>query len=55
MIKNLIGIYSLLDSKDKNKRELVKNHLINEGIGATVYYDPPIHKTPYYNNFIFFL
>ena len=27
--------------KDKNKRELVKNHLINEGIGATVYYDPP--------------
>jgi perosamine synthetase len=37
--------------KDKNKRELVKNHLINEGIGATVYYDPPVHKTPYYKDF----
>ncbi len=38
--------------KDKNKRELVKNHLINEGIGATVYYDPPVHKTPYYKDFV---
>jgi perosamine synthetase len=37
--------------KDQNKRELVKNHLINEGIGATVYYDPPVHKTPYYKDF----
>jgi perosamine synthetase len=37
--------------KDKNKRELIKNHLINEGIGATVYYDPPVHKTPYYKDF----
>lgn len=36
--------------KDKNQRDLVKNHLINEGIGATVYYDPPVHKAPYYNN-----
>ena len=36
--------------KDQNKRELIKNHLINEGIGATIYYDPPVHKTPYYNN-----
>ncbi len=37
--------------KDKNKRDLVKNHLINEGIGAVVYYDPPVHKTPYYEDF----
>jgi dTDP-4-amino-4,6-dideoxygalactose transaminase len=36
--------------KDKNHRNLVKDHLINDGIGATVYYDPPVHKTPYYNN-----
>jgi dTDP-4-amino-4,6-dideoxygalactose transaminase len=31
-------------------REIVKDHLISEGIGATVYYDPPVHKTPYYKN-----
>ena len=31
-------------------REIVKDHLISEGIGATVYYDPPVHKTPYYQN-----
>jgi perosamine synthetase len=37
--------------KNKDQRELVKNHLINEGIGVTVYYDPPVHKTPYYNDF----
>jgi perosamine synthetase len=36
--------------KDENKRELVKNHLINEGISAVVYYDPPVHKTPYYHS-----
>jgi perosamine synthetase len=36
--------------KDKDKRELVKNHLIKEGISAVVYYDPPVHKTPYYNS-----
>ena len=27
---------------------MIKNKLIQEGIGATIYYDPPIHKTPYY-------
>jgi perosamine synthetase len=29
-------------------RNRVKNHLNSEGIGATVYYNPPVHKTPYY-------
>ena len=29
-------------------REQIKNHLNDEGIGATVYYNPPVHKTPYY-------
>lgn len=29
-------------------RNRVKNHLNAEGIGATVYYNPPVHKTPYY-------
>jgi perosamine synthetase len=35
---------------DNDKRDLVKNHLLEEGIGATVYYDPPVHKTPYYQD-----
>jgi perosamine synthetase len=39
--------------KDENVRELVKNRLLNEGIGAVVYYDPPVHKTPYYAGFEF--
>jgi dTDP-4-amino-4,6-dideoxygalactose transaminase len=26
--------------------------LLNEnGIGATIYYDPPVHQTPYYSKF----
>ena len=36
--------------KENSQRELIKNNLIEEEIGATVYYDPPIHKTPYYNH-----
>lgn len=34
--------------KENSHRELVKNNLLKVGIGATVYYDPPVHKTPYY-------
>ena len=37
--------------KDKNNRDLIKNHLTNEGIGAVVYYDPPVHETPFYQRF----
>ena len=37
--------------KDKNNRDLIKNHLTNEGIGALVYYDPPVHETPFYEDF----
>ncbi len=37
--------------KEANKRELLRNRMISEGIGATVYYDPPVHKTPYYKEF----
>jgi dTDP-4-amino-4,6-dideoxygalactose transaminase len=36
--------------KDNSHRELVKDNLLKAGIGATVYYDPPVHKTPYYDN-----
>lgn len=29
-------------------REEAKKHLAEQGIGAAVYYDPPVHLTPYY-------
>lgn len=32
-------------------REKVKKFLNDNGIGATVYYDPPVHQTPYYSRF----
>ena len=31
-------------------RERIKRALNNKGIGATVYYETPVHKTPYYRN-----
>jgi perosamine synthetase len=32
-----------------NKRDEIKSNLHKNGIGATVYYDPPVHMTPYYS------
>ena len=29
-------------------RDKAKNAMAADGVGATVYYDPPVHKTPYY-------
>lgn len=37
---------ALNDSRDK-----VKKFLNNSGIGATIYYDPPVHHTPFYSKF----
>ena len=31
-------------------RDKAKNAMISDGVGATIYYDPPVHKTPYYMN-----
>jgi len=32
-------------------RDKIKKFLNENGIGATVYYDPPVHQTPYYSKF----
>jgi perosamine synthetase len=32
-----------------NYRDRVKKLLNKSGIGATIYYDPPVHQTPYYS------
>lgn len=34
-----------------NYRNKVKKLLNENGIGATIYYDPPVHQTPYYSKF----
>ena len=34
-----------------NYRDKVKKFLNDNGIGATIYYDPPVHQTPYYSKF----
>ena len=34
-----------------NFRDRVKKLLNDNGIGATIYYDPPVHQTPYYSKF----
>ena len=36
--------------EDSRLREKIKEKMLNDGIGATVYYDPPVHKTPYYRH-----
>src|ERR671918_1172200 len=35
-----------------NIRDKIKDKLIKNKIGATVYYNPPVHKTPYYEKMI---
>jgi perosamine synthetase len=37
---------------EKNNRDTIKDKMIKDKIGATVYYDPPVHKTPYYEKMI---
>jgi perosamine synthetase len=38
--------------ENKNTRDRIKEKMINDKIGVTVYYDPPVHKTPYYQKVI---
>ena len=40
-------LYTVAFQKD-DLREKVQQALTSEKIGATVYYNPPVHKTPYY-------
>jgi dTDP-4-amino-4,6-dideoxygalactose transaminase len=36
----------------KNNRDMIKDRLVQNNIGATVYYAPPVHKTPYYQKMV---
>jgi dTDP-4-amino-4,6-dideoxygalactose transaminase len=48
-------LYTLgfIGTKDSILREHIKKKLIENGIGVAVYYDPPVHLTPYYLQFGF--
>lgn len=39
------------NSNNINLRDYIKKKLIENGIGVAVYYDPPVHKTPFYQKF----
>jgi dTDP-4-amino-4,6-dideoxygalactose transaminase len=43
-------LYTIAFQKEST-RDRIQQALIREGIGVTVYYNPPVHKTPYYANF----
>lgn len=45
--KNNWYLYTI-QLNNRAQRERVKTELAKEGIGSAVYYDPPVHKTPYY-------
>lgn len=36
--------------QNESTRDRIQQALIHEGIAATIYYAPPVHKTPYYSN-----
>jgi dTDP-4-amino-4,6-dideoxygalactose transaminase len=46
-------LYTLAFNKSDNinLRDYIKKKLIENGIGVAVYYDPPVHKTPFYERF----
>ena len=46
-------LYTLAFNNSNNitLRDHIKKKLIENGIGAAVYYDPPVHKTPFYQKF----
>jgi perosamine synthetase len=41
-------LYTIAITKDNLRDKIQKKMTLNDKIGATVYYDPPVHKTPYY-------
>jgi len=48
-------LYTLgfIGKKGSELREHIKKKMIEGGIGVSVYYDPPVHLTPYYKQFSF--
>jgi perosamine synthetase len=38
--------------ENNGQRDQIKERMIKDKIGATVYYNPPVHKTPYYDTLV---
>jgi dTDP-4-amino-4,6-dideoxygalactose transaminase len=41
-------LYTIAFTKDNVRDKVQKKMVLNDRVGATVYYDPPVHRTPYY-------
>jgi dTDP-4-amino-4,6-dideoxygalactose transaminase len=41
-------LYTVAFTKDNVRDKVQKKMVLNDRVGATVYYDPPVHRTPYY-------
>ena len=44
-------LYTIAFKKD-NLRDMVQKKMVKDRVGVTVYYDPPVHKTPYYEKIL---
>jgi perosamine synthetase len=45
-------LYTVAFTNDNLRDKVQKKMLINDKVGATVYYDPPVHRTPYYERIV---
>jgi dTDP-4-amino-4,6-dideoxygalactose transaminase len=45
-------LYTIAFTKDNVRDKIQKKMVLNDKVGATVYYDPPVHKTPFYERTI---
>jgi dTDP-4-amino-4,6-dideoxygalactose transaminase len=45
-------LYTIAFTKDDVRDAVQKKMVLRDKVGATVYYDPPVHKTPYYKRLL---
>lgn len=45
-------LYTIAFTKDNVRDKVQKKMVLNDKVGATVYYDPPVHQTPYYEQVV---
>lgn len=45
-------LYTIAFTKDNVRDKVQKKMVQKDKVGATVYYDPPVHKTPYYEKML---
>jgi perosamine synthetase len=45
-------LYTIAFTKNDVRDAVQKKMVLRDKVGATVYYDPPVHKTPYYERLL---